>query len=540
MVSKRRNRVWVGALAALAVTAAACGGDDGGGEGAETVGTIDEDVKSGVKDALSGSGGTAAGSGAAKPTVTPTSIEEWEQLWADERAAVVEKIKENGWGVSADGTTLTGPEGFTIDLSACPPGWSDTEGLTDTEIKIGNPTALSGTAADFGNLAKTQQAWFAYQSAQGAFTDSQGKTRSINYIVRDDGYDATRTIPLVDELLFNDKVFAIQTLGTPPGLKVYDKINQSCVPHPLATSGSPAWGDPVNHPWTTGSLISYGTEAVIWGEFIDQNIEELTADDGKVTVAALVANSDFGAAYEGAFKSVVANSPNKDKIDLQLEKLEITAPVITDAMTTLASKNPDVFITMTGGVQCTQIINEIANNGMDSTLKFKFMSSVCKSSAYMGKDKVGGDGAQSEGWLIVGGGQKDINAPGNDDDPFSVWARQFLTDNGIDYKLSSQFGNGFYHGWVWSQALQIAGELEGGLTRTNLILALRAFEGTSPVHLEGIKINMNGNKDGYLLEGSDLSKYDAAKQTWVVQGDIIELSGKTANCAWDQSANACG
>jgi len=25
-----------------------------------------------------------------------------------------------------------------------------------------------------------------------------------------------------------------------------------------------------------------------------------------------------------------------------------------------------------------------------------------------------------------------------------------------------------------------------------------------------------------------------------VQGEIIELSGKTANCPWDQSKNACG
>ena len=59
------------------------------------------------------------------------------------------------------------------------------------------------------------------------------------------------------------------------------------------------------------------------------------------------------------------------------------------------------------------------------------------------------------------------------------------------------------------------------------------------MHLEGIKMNMNGNKDAYLLEGSDLSKYDAAKQQWVVQGNIIELSGKTQNCAWDTSVNAC-
>ncbi|MPY92787.1 MAG: ABC transporter substrate-binding protein [Acidimicrobiia bacterium] len=512
---------------------AGCGGDDGDESGAESASATTVDSAPSTS-----STSTSATTAAAGPS--PTSIEEWEQLWADERAAVVEKIKDNGWGKSADGQTLTGPEGFTIDLSQCPAGWSDTEGLTDTEIKIGNPTALSGTAADFGNLSRTAAAWFKYNSDNGAFTDSTGKTRSINYIVRDDSYDATKTIPLVDELLDSERVFAIQTLGTPAGLKVYDKINQRCVPHPLTTSGSPAWGDPVNHPWTVGSLISYGTEAVIWGTFIDQHIEELTEEDGKVRVAALVANSDFGLAYEGAFEAVIAESPNKDKIEFITEKLEITAPIVTDAMTTLASQDPDVFITMTGAVQCTQIINEVASNGMAETLKYGFMSSVCKSSAYVGRDKVGGDGTQSDGWYIVGGGQKDINAEASDSDGFSVWAREFLADNGINSEESSQFGNGFYQAWVWTQALMIAGELDGGLTRTNLILALRAFEGTSPVHLEGISINMNGNKDAYLLEGSDLSVYDAAQQTWVVEGNIIELSGKTTNCAWDQSINACG
>ena len=46
-------------------------------------------------------------------------MEEWEALWTKERAAVVKRIKNNKWGVSADGKTLTGPEGFTVDLSAC-------------------------------------------------------------------------------------------------------------------------------------------------------------------------------------------------------------------------------------------------------------------------------------------------------------------------------------------------------------------------------------------------------------------------------------
>ena len=36
----------------------------------------------------------------------------------------------------------------------CPSGWSDTEGLTDTTIKMGQAIAQLGTYADFGNLAK--------------------------------------------------------------------------------------------------------------------------------------------------------------------------------------------------------------------------------------------------------------------------------------------------------------------------------------------------------------------------------------------------
>ena len=69
--------------------------------------------------------------------------------------------------------------------------------------------------------------------------------------------------------------------------------------------------------------------------------------------------------------------------------------------------------------------------------------------------------------------------------------------------------------------------------------ALRATEMTHPGYLDGIKFGLNGNKDAYWIEGSDLSKYNAAEQSWIQQGDIIELSGKSVNCAWDQSIAAC-
>ena len=85
-------------------------------------------------------------------------------------------------------------------------------------------------------------------------------------------------------------------------------------------TGHPAWGDPVNHPWTTGLQLAYNTEAVLWGDFIEQHLAEFA--DGKVKVAALVMNNDFGKAYDAGFKAYLAQSPNKDQIEYVTETIE--------------------------------------------------------------------------------------------------------------------------------------------------------------------------------------------------------------------------
>jgi hypothetical protein len=89
-----------------------------------------------------------------------------------------------------------------------------------------------------------------------------------------------------------------------------------------------------------------------------------------------------------------------------------------------------------------------------------------------------------------------------------------------------------------AQSLMIAGQLNGGLTRTNLIVAMRSIDMTHPQFLEGIKFNMNGNADAFFLEGSDVSQWSVAEQAWQMKS-LIDLTGKTKNCVWDQAANSC-
>jgi branched-chain amino acid transport system substrate-binding protein len=471
--------------------------------------------------------------------VEPKSMDEWEALWTKQRADIVKRIKDNKWGKSADGKTVIGPEGFKVDLSKCPSGWSDTEGLSDTEIKIGQTIPQSGPAADYGNLGKAMAVIFDDYSTKGAFKDSTGKTRKINYIVKDDGYDPARTIPLTDELIDSEKVFAMSTLGSPNALKTYDKLNQRCIPQPFVQTGHPAWGDPVNHPWTTGLALSYTTEAVLWGGFIDQHFNELSPSGSKITVASLVSNNDFGKSYDVGFKAYLAQSANKDKINYVSETVEPSAPTVTDPMTTLAAKNPEVFIAMVFSSFCTQALTAAAQNGMRDKAKYLFQPSVCPGTTYAKKEAVGGDGAASTGWWQVNSGTKEINDPTQQGDPYIIFVRNLLTSKGIDPKSSSTLGSGISFSWTWSQALMVAGMLDGGLTRSNLVLAVHAMDMTHPYLLPGIKMSSDGNKKAFFVEGGAFQKWDVAKQTWVIQGNVIDLSGKSKNCAWDASAGIC-
>ena len=528
-------RLWTGAVVGLSLVAAACGGGDSGEGGESSTGnTIDKSINEALNATTVAGGATATTM--AKPE--PKSMDDWEKLWATERAAVVKRIKDNKWGISADGKTITGPEGFKVDLSKCAGGWSNTEGITDTTFKVGQSLAQSGTLADYGNYGKSIDVLLNHYSEKGAFKDSTGKTRKVSYIQKDDGYDPTRAIPNVDELLDSEKVFAIWTLGTPATMKTYDKINQRCVPHIMAMTGHPAWGDPINHPWTSGAPVpSYTTETQLWGTFIEQRLSEFP---NGVKVAALVMNNDFGKVYDAGFKAYIAQSEKlKGKVTFVTETIEPSAPTITDPMTTLASKNPDIFIAMTAGTSCTQAVVEAAQNGMKEKVKYLFQPLTCAGVSFVAKDKVGGDGSSANGWWIFNPGLKDNKDPSLNSDPWMVFIKDLMKAKGIDPVSSSSLGNGFGYAWPFVQTVLIAQELDGGLTRANMIVAHRALSMTPPTHLWGIKAELNGNKDSFIIEGGVFAKFDSKQQLWINEGQMFELNGKSLNCAWEAATAVC-
>ena len=515
-------------LFAFTLVAAACGGssdgdDDGeaedtSAEGEQEGGGVDEDA---ADEAVAGAD-EEEDSGDEEPMEEPGSIEELEAAWEANRAEIVATIQDEGWGLGEDGV-LTGPAGFTIDTNECPSDWSNTEGIADGTLTIGMTTALSGNLAAYGNINTGIETYFNYVNENGGI---DGTNLAVD--IKDDAYVATQTIELVDELLQSVKPFAIQTLGSPNSLAVYDQLNDSCVPHPFTITGHPAWGDPVNHPWTTGHQMSYATEAILWGAWIKNNM----ADQLPVTVAGLVMDNDFGLAYEEGMQTYADENPDVVS-EFTAVRHDPAAPTVTNEMTTIAGDSPDVFISMTAGNPCLLAVEEAARSGIKDSGAILFAPSVCKDpNAYMIPAADAGDG-----FLIVGGGEKAFTDPQYADDPYVSFANETMAAAGLDTSVGL-YGTGFGRGWVWVETLKIAAELDGGLTRTNFMLAQRAFSGTNPALVSGIEFALNGNEDAFFVEGSDFSRYDAAAESWVQEGNVVDLNGSSPPCEWAASGEA--
>ena len=152
---------------------------------------------------------------------------------------------------------------------------------------------------------------------------------------------------------------------------------------------------------------------------------------------------------------------------------------------------------------------------------------------------MGGDGSAADGWLVVSPGVKDMKDPAFKDDPYITWLRGAMKAKGLDPDATPTLLSGVNYGFPAVQALAIAGQLPGGVTRTNYILAIRSLDMTAPTLLPGLQLHMDGLNDAYIVQGGLFQRWDAAKQTFVNQGNVITLDGKEKNCAWDQTVSAC-
>lgn len=101
---------------------------------------------------------------------------------------------------------------FALTLGVSAPRAQSTDGVTDTEVVLGERSAFSGPAAGLGvELWRGAQAAFAEANAAGGVHG-----RQVRMVLADDQYDPEKAAPAALELLTRQRVFALfGGVGTP-------------------------------------------------------------------------------------------------------------------------------------------------------------------------------------------------------------------------------------------------------------------------------------------------------------------------------------
>jgi len=194
----------IGLLALIALVAAACGSGDADTEAAVAGTSTDAESDDAAADDDDSDDGGDDDSGADTTVVDSTDDSDaaddeaaagdgdtdGDGLLSDEEqiAYLTAGVEGDEWGVSDD-NVLRGPAGYSIDLNACPSGWSDTGGVTDSEVVLGVSTSVSGTLASYGLISAGQTNYYDYVNSEGGVGG-----RDIRLVIKDDAYEPARTI----------------------------------------------------------------------------------------------------------------------------------------------------------------------------------------------------------------------------------------------------------------------------------------------------------------------------------------------------------
>ena len=232
---------------------------------------------------------------------------------------------------------------------------AQSQGVTATEIKIGQTTAYSGPASAYSTIAKAEAAYFAMINAKGGV-----KGRKINFISVDDAYSPPKTFEQTRKLVEQDGVAAIlNPLGTPTGLVVRKYLNEKKVPQLFVGAGATMFGDPKHYPYTIGFQPNYHIEASIYARHV-------MATQPNAKVALFYQNDDAGRDYANGFKAGLGPD-NVKKFVIFETTYESTDPTIDSKIVALKNSGADVLFMHAIPKQAAQAIRRIAEIGWKPT-----------------------------------------------------------------------------------------------------------------------------------------------------------------------------
>ena len=393
-----------------------------------------------------------------------------------------------------------------IAAAGAPAAHRSDPGITSSSILIGGTFPLTGVAALYKTIPFAEKAYFDYINDHGGVNG-----RKITFEILDDSYDPSKTVPLTQQLVEQDHVFAdFGSLGTAPNLSVWGYLNSHKVPHLGLATGDSYWGfSHKKYPWTVGWQPDYPGEGKIYGAYIVKNMPN-------AKVGVIYQNDAFGKNYYAGLR--VGMGAKKSQI-VSAQSYDPGQTTLTQQILALKAAGADTLVIF---ALPTQTIVSLATATKVGWSPAMFLGNVSANRIFMLAAAAAGanvDGVISTSYLDSSSYAADANTPG------VKLGTDILTKYASSLLPSWQRGDanvmyGLGQGWTFVYALQHAGK---NPTRASLVKAYKSLNTSkNPFVYPGIKLQTSAT-DNFPIEQEILIKWaGGAGGDWAPAGKLVD------------------
>lgn len=369
------------------------------------------------------------------------------------------------------------------------------QGVTDTEIRIGNLMPYSGALEIFGQIGKAEAAYFEMINERGGIGG-----RKIRFMSYDDLSDASNAMDLTRILVETDNVLLMfGSFGTPENLAVRKYLNERQVPQLFVASGDQDLSEPSVYPWTMGWQPSYREEGRIYANYIQAFYP------GK-KIVALWENDQFGRELFKGLVQGLGDVAHNIRVDIAYD---VDDQHLDGHISILKQSGAEVFVFAGVPENASKVIRAAAEHGWRPVFVVNQMASSIETVLKPA-------GTENATGVITAAFLKDASDPAwrEDQGAWHSFLDKYTKAGGKDDAAA-------VYGYAAAETMvQVLRQCGNDLSRENVMkqaAALRDYQASAL--LPGIKINTGHFRP---VEQLRLLQFDG--RSWQPIGDVLDTA----------------
>ena len=331
-----------------------------------------------------------------------------------------------------------------------------------------------------------------------------GKTRTIDLVIQDDGIDPQRTLTNVRKMVEQGDAFALVGIsGTPNNQAIGRYVEQNKVPNLFMYSGVQELPEGPN--WMIGLVPSFTTEAAAFAE-------HLKASKADAKVAVLFLNTETGQSFKAAFANAIKGS----RVQMVAEQpVTPVDPTIDTQMSNLKASGADTLVIIAPPKQGAQAVKFAAESGWRPVTMLSYIASSVAALKPAGL-------ANAKG-LITSQFIKPIDSPTFAND---AGVQRYLADYASNKPRFDKTDSQGQIGYVTAEALVRVLETMREPTRQAMMNAAHNMNKVEiGLLLPGITLTTKGTADAYPIESLQLMRFDG--ENYQAVGAVMSFEGRT-------------